>query len=168
MPVRSSILAGLSVALIVGPASTAGVGHTTVGRSEQPRPRISSRVASNVRARLEAGFDIALDRLHRRAECRELFAELGEDGVGVLSRTLYYPADLAHERQLCHGALAFTMVGAAPTWVCHRVCRLPDHAVAVMLLHEALHHAGLDEWPHDPRGLRPRAIDRRVRRACGL
>jgi hypothetical protein len=136
--------------------------------AEPPRPWISSTVSDGVRSRLEAGFELAISRLQERPECRQLFVELGGDGIEALSTTLYYPAGMAQERQVCRRATAFTNVGAAPTIVCRRIERLPVSGVARVLVHEALHHAGLDEWPNDPKAPRPREIDGWVSAACGL
>jgi hypothetical protein len=46
--------------------------------------------------------------------------------------------------------------------------RLPVRETAARLLHELLHHAGMGERPHDPDGLFPEQITRRVKRACRL
>jgi len=131
-------------------------------------PRINRRVPSRLRSTLESGFELAVRRLSNKPGCRDLFAQLGADGVEMLSTTLYYQASLKMEKQVCAGALAFTLVGGAPTWVCQRFAKLNDRRAAAVLLHEALHHAGMDEWPHDPNGLPPAAIDDLVEEACGL
>jgi hypothetical protein len=101
-------------------------------------------------------------------QCRALFAELGTDGVRMLSTTLYYRAELKMEKRVCDRAYGYTLVGGAPTWLCRQFSRLSDRRAAVVLLHEALHHSGMDEWPHDPDGPTPAAIDEMVEEACGF
>ncbi len=64
--------------------------------------------------------------------------------------------------------MAFTSLGSAVTRLCPGFARLDDERAAVILLHEALHRAGLDEWPHDPDGLTPQGINELVREGCGL
>jgi hypothetical protein len=131
-------------------------------------PRINRRVPSRVRSTLEAGFELAVQKLSEESACRDLFADLGADGLETLSNTLYYQADLKMEQRVCPRAFGFTVVGGAPTWVCQRFARLNDWRAAAVLLHEALHHAGMDEWPHDPDGPTPGKIDDLVAEACGF
>jgi hypothetical protein len=86
----------------------------------------------------------------------------------MLSTTLYYPAALKLERDLCRRAEGYTTVGGAPTFLCRRFSKLPDRRAAMVLIHEALHHAGLDERPHDPEGPSSREINDMVSEACRL
>jgi hypothetical protein len=46
--------------------------------------------------------------------------------------------------------------------------KLGRHYGAVVLLHEALHVAGLGQAPHHPHAQTPQEIDRMVRRSCAL
>jgi hypothetical protein len=131
-------------------------------------PRINVRISKGVRAKIESGFELALQKLRQEPQCGALFAELGTDGIAMLSTTLYYKADLNMEKRVCDRAFGYTLVGGGPTWLCRQFSRLSDRRAAAVLLHEALHHAGLDEWPHDPDGLTPAAIDEMVEGACGF
>jgi len=133
-----------------------------------PSPWMSSRLCGAIRERLSTGFNLAVAQLERRIECRNLFTRLGSDGLEILSTSLYYPAGVRHESQTCLNADAFTVVGGAPTWLCRRFAQVSDRRAAVLVIHEALHHAGLDEWPHDPGGPSSQAINAMVQRACGL
>lgn len=169
-----SLIVALAAATPVFAASPAapvstGPESTTLG-AEAPglAPRINRRVPSRLRSTLAAGFELAVQKLSDEPGCRDLFNRLGVDGVEMLSTTLYYQASLKMEKAVCSEALAFTVVGGAPTWVCQRFARLNDRRAAAVLLHEALHHAGMSEWPHDPDGLPPAAIDDLVEEACGL
>jgi hypothetical protein len=59
-------------------------------------------------------------------------------------------------------------VGAAPTFLCTGFSSLTDEHAALVLVHEALHHAGLTESPSDPSGMSSAAINEMVRTACGF
>jgi hypothetical protein len=131
-------------------------------------PHISPRVPAAVGGKVAAAWELAAERATRVPECRRLFTELGRDPMDVLSMTIYYPAELKLERRLCPRAYAYTVVGGAPTWLCRRFSRLSEERAAAVLLHEALHHAGLTEQPRDPDGLRPGEIQDMVEEACGL
>jgi hypothetical protein len=70
---------------------------------------------------------------------------------------------------LCKGSVAYTFVGGgAPIWLCREFSRLTDKGAAMIIIHEALHHAGLTEWPKDPKGMRSGRINRMVTKRCGL
>ena len=153
------------------PSSVDPVRHSGLSSgasASAPAPRINRHMSSRLRSTLESAFAVAVQKLSDEPRCRELFTELGADGVTMLSNTLYYQASLKMEQQLCPRAFGYTLVGGAPTWVCRRFGQLNDRRAAKVLLHEALHHAGLDERPHDPDGLPPAAIDELVADACGL
>jgi len=131
-------------------------------------PWVSSRVPATVRAKLESSFALAARKIQEEPRCRDLFAAFEADGLEMLENTLYYPAELKLERRLCPRAYAYTLVGGAPTWLCRGFSRLSDQRAAVVLLHEALHHAGVDESHQDREVMTPRAIDRMLSEACGF
>jgi hypothetical protein len=155
------LLAGVSGSALAEPPAATAV-------SSDPAPRVGQGIAPPTVVKLKAGFALAVKRVQEVPECQGLFARLGADGTDVLSNTYYVPADLKSELRVCRRAHGFTIVNGAPTWLCRNFGRLQDHRAAVVLLHEGLHHAGLDEWPHDPDGPRPRAIDKMVEDACDL
>ena len=66
------------------------------------------------------------------------------------------------------GAAAFTLVGSPRTVVCPGFDRLAIEEAAVIVLHEALHSAGLGERPLDPDAPNGGEINRLIRVACGL
>jgi hypothetical protein len=126
---------------------------------------------SNERAhrRVLEGYRLAVHRLRSSDSCRDLFAELGVDGLDTLSRTIYIPPRAPWERDVCEaGAPAFTFVGAAQTRVCSAFGGLSRGAAAKILIHEALHHGGLGERPRDPDGPTPHQINRMIAKSCGL
>lgn len=130
-------------------------------------PWIHGGMPEDMRARLEAGFAIAVEKVQEVPECRALFEELGADAIETLSTGLYFPINSHRkEKAVCRGAMAFTNVGAAPTFLCRDFSRMTDERAAMYVVHEALHHAGLTEKPHAPGAMTSRAINRMVTDAC--
>jgi hypothetical protein len=130
--------------------------------------RIEAALPCAVRQRLITSLELAVSVLGRSASCREMFQELGHDGADLLARTTFMAADARLEATLCHGAEAFTVVGSNWTGLCRDFSQLTDLEAAVVLLHEALHHAGVTEWPLDPDARRSSEISADVGRRCGL
>jgi hypothetical protein len=131
-------------------------------------PRISKKVPRSVRKKLEAGIDLAAERLREVPECRALFEPFGADGVEKLRSTMYYTPEVYIEKGVGRKSYAFTEVGVRVTWVCRRFADLTDYKAAMVVIHEALHYAGLTEAPLDPNGMRSREINSMVAKACGL
>jgi hypothetical protein len=118
-----------------------------------------------VKEKLNSGYQVAIDRICSIHRCHELFAPFGVDGFETLTATLYYPANPRRETYVCDKALAFTTLQASQTWLCRRFSRLSDEYAATILIHEALHHAGLGK--HHPE-MSSGDIDIKVKRACGF
>jgi hypothetical protein len=123
-----------------------------------------------VEKKLREAFDLAADRISRKPSCASLFARLNADGLEMLTRTLYLPASERSELKVCgRSTRAYTEVGESVTKVCRRFSALSDEMAAVILIHEALHFAGLDERPHDPDAeMTPAQINTMVERSCGF
>jgi hypothetical protein len=124
-----------------------------------------------VRWKLERGERLAHRRLLRRPACQHLFAALGAEPLRVLSGIRYLPAHDPASRATCHrrGAYAFTVVGSGLTVLCPASFgQLMPRGVARVVLHEALHFAGMPESPAFPDAPSPIEIDHLVQRACGL
>jgi hypothetical protein len=130
-----------------------------------------------VREKLEAGFDLAIERVRDVPACAELFHRLGEDGIDMLRTGLYFPVD-THRREVevcgrnpagnakVAKNLAYTTVGGAPTWICRHFSTVTDEYAAVTVIHEALHHAGLPEKPLDRTAMTSVQITEMVMNAC--
>jgi len=131
-------------------------------------PWISDRLPTPVRRKLESAIELVVERIEKNPSCANLFSEFGEDGAEVIRRSLYYPANALMEQKICWRAYAFTKVGVRPTWICRRMWLLPVWRFALVLLHEALHHAGLEEWPQSKTAPDSRSITGRVAAACGF
>lgn len=122
------------------PSSTEGVAI---------QPWIHTRMTNGLRSSVEVGYEIATQRVQEVESCSDLFAELGVDGKEVLARALYWPV-FSHRdaTKLCGGRnLAFTVVGSPMTFICSDFERLSDQEAAKIIIHEALHTAGLKESP---------------------
>jgi len=132
-----------------------------------PRARVIGQLPTLVRYRLDRAFPVAAALVRDVTECRELFAVFEADGLEKLERTIYLPPQPGEGRN-CQGRVtAFTGVGQPHTRLCPAFADLTNDQAVTILLHEALHFAGLSERPLDPRGLTPLQINRMVEAACG-
>ena len=160
------------------PVAVAAVAVADVVGNEGPMaPWIHPSMPKSVSAKVEAGFELAVERVREVESCGDLFAELGADGLEVLSTSLYHPVD-SHRREVevCgrkpgvsfEGAtnLAYTTVGGTRIWICRHFARVSKKTAAIAVIHEALHHAGLNEKPHDRMAMSSIEITRMVKRAC--
>jgi len=147
--------------------SSAGASLADGVTSPAIEPWIQTRMPPKVEEKLRAALDLAGRRIREVPECGELFTELGADGIETLRTTFYFPV-LSYEAGLtsCRKAVAFSYVGEAPTYLCNGFSRLSDERAAMVVVHEALHHAGLTEQPLDPKGMTSRAINVMVRKGC--
>jgi hypothetical protein len=133
------------------------------------RPTYSPTLPGKSRMKLLKGYSLAFDRVRTQPGCRGLFADLGSDGLEMLERTLYLPASRKSEFRICNWASrAFTRVSSDVTMLCRNFQDLPDRVAAMLLIHEALHFAGLDDEKHDPEMPSSEEINRMIERACGL
>jgi hypothetical protein len=167
----SIVSSALSVLLAAGTLSAADrrdVRRAALQKAEKHGPTVVGSLPSKVNIRLRGGYRSALRRVHRLTSCQDLFARLGADGVEVLAGTTYTPARARWEKQVCDSADAFTTVGGSRVWVCNGLGWLSEDSVALILIHEALHGAGLGEQPIDPNGPTPAEIDRMVMKGCDL
>lgn len=98
-----------------------------------------------------------------------MFTDLGADALTTLGKVYFHPIGL-HELKtnVCNGAAVYTFVGGGPVWVCRKFSRMSDSQAAVIIIHEALHRAGLTEQPHDASGMTSGAINDMVSKWCGL
>ena len=120
-------------------------------------------------AAVRGAQSIALERLGREEECRELFAERGADGARLLLDADYRVARPGEAGGLCEqGASAFTGMTSGRTAFCQSFLKLPAHRRAIVLLHEALHVAGMGQHPLHPGAMTAREINGVVARSCDL
>lgn len=131
-------------------------------------PWIHPSMPEAMRGKIGRAFEIAAQRVRQRPECAGLFAPFGVDGADLLARSLYLPAGPQRQTTRCRHAFAVTEIGGPTTWVCRKVTAHSDERVAVALIHEALHHAGLREYPADPWAMLSGEINNLVMEGCGL
>jgi hypothetical protein len=163
--------ADAAVELDASPAGAILPGSIRGGDERRPNVdrRISAEMSQKNRHQLIVGFEVALERVQKMERCRELFTDLGADPMATLSRVSFFPMGFREALpNMCRGVDAYTMVGGGPTWLCREFWRLTDKRAAMIIIHEALHHAGLTEWPKDPGGMRSVAINKMVSERCGL
>ena len=164
---------------IVAPAVAADAVAGTLQPAVPIQPWIHHKMDPDVMAKLEAGFELAVERVRKIETCGDLFAELGADGLEMLKTALYLPvASYRHEIVVCgrdpsvnsRGAknLAYAKVGGSPTWICRHFSRVSPKTAAIAVIHEALHHAGLTERPHDRMAMSSIEITEMVTTACGF
>jgi hypothetical protein len=153
----------VSAGLDAGDTALSG-GHLTTFE-----PRINLKMSDKNRDQLVAAIQVALQRVRDVPECRGMFTELGANGIETLGKLSLYPIG-RHEAKanVCRTSIAYTYVGGGPTWICRKFWRLSDKQAAMVVIHEALHHAGLGEKPRDPNGMTVAAINRMVTKRCGL
>ena len=163
----------------VSAAAVVAVRAPAVAWGEAVEPRIYPTMPERLRAKLEAGFELALARVREVDSCRELFARLGADGLETLATGVYFPVEsYRREIEVCghydalgsFGAsnLAFTFVGGSRTFLCRRFAWVSTEVAAAVVIHEALHHAGLTEQPYDRLAMSSTEITDMVEAACGF
>lgn len=118
-------------------------------------------------SKLRRAQPIAREALENRAGCSRLFADLHrKNGLAVLDLTTYRDWS---DNSNCTGVPAFTI----PNWLTVFLCRdfedLPEHTAAAVLIHEALHSAGLLEKPQfEQATMTSSQIQDLVEAACNL
>jgi hypothetical protein len=149
--------------------ATATTGLAQAAGPEQ-KPGAVTGGGARLVAAVRAARTLALDRLDDHPECRGLFEGHGADGSRLLVDAAYRSAVPDEAGGLCEkGAAAFTGMRSGRTALCRdNFLKLDRHYGAVVLLHEALHVAGLGQAPHHPHAQTPQEIDHMVRRSCGL
>jgi hypothetical protein len=121
-----------------------------------------------LKVKLRAAFLTALDRVRRGAECRALFEPLEADGAEMLTRSIYARASAGMEATWCRHSVAGTNVGNRTVFLCRRFATLPVEEAATILIHEAMHWAGMSENHLDRSSPSGDQISSMVRRACFL
>jgi hypothetical protein len=110
-------------------------------------PWIHGALADRSIRNLRLGHALAVETVRSTASCRALFASFAASGAESLASTHSAPADRDAARICVGGVTAFTTVGGRVTWLCPEFGNLGPRAAALMLIHEALHAAGMPERP---------------------
>ena len=145
-------------------------------RSKARETRSSARKAQIMRGMdpddsfaLKFAYKGAIKKLEKDEACRALFDDLVVDGIEALARSRYEPALSASEQRHCvAGVAAYTAVGSVRVVICDQFHRLDRRRKSAVLIHEALHTAGLSEAPVDPKAMTAAEIEEMVEEACGF
>ena len=157
------------LAAVILSASTATADSTVPSPREDPVPRIIGHLKAQARVKLKAAMPLAAKLLREHRSCEALFTNLEADGLELLAKTIYSAPVSKLESRLCRTrrAAALTTVGGVRTILCSPTFeRLTIREAALRLLHEALHHAGLPEYPNEPDAMTSSQINRLVRKNC--
>lgn len=167
---RARRTGGATVLALLAAGATAAVAADRTGlEAGSPRvePNVRWGVMPDVALKIQMGFALAVARAGSVTQCAALFRELDADPVKLLGRTFYYPAARNTGNRVCNRDMsAFTQVGSPVTWVCDGFARLSTEKAALVILHEALHTAGLPEQPQDPRAMTSGEINSLVMNRC--
>lgn len=115
---------------------------------------------------LTSSYALALEIVQTNPACRALFDEYGADGRNVLSKAFFLRAKPEHSAICTNGVVAFTHVRGHRCWICPRFGGLSTTAGAMILIHEALHMAGMPEDPEPSGPQSSYGINRIVHRTC--
>ena len=154
---------------ILAPVCLEGPAQRKLDRS--PIPVFEGHFPAKVRFKLVSAHRLARNLLAEDEDCRRLFQPFGRSVDNVLSQATFRVAESRTGRSTCseRSAAAFTTVGGSTTHLCpRRFAELTVSKAAVILIHEALHQAGMTEWPMDPAALRSSEVNQLVRDRCGL
>lgn len=132
------------------------------------RPAVHGNLVGPVRRQLTLAFRLAEEEIRDRPSCSALFERFHADGVQLLAAVEFHAAAIDLLTDTCSrpGVAAFTTVAGRRIWLCPHFGDLGVPAAAMILIHEALHAAGLTERPSDPNGLMPQEINRLVAASC--
>ena len=142
----------------------------TFTRVVEIEPWIHTKMNDGLRNSVEVAFEIAAQRVQEVEACSELFAEFGVDAVETLGSALYMPLFSYRDvKELCgRRNLAFTFVGSPLTFICPDFERVSDQRAALIIIHEALHNAGLEESPRYSGAKTAYAINSMVTKSCNF
>ena len=167
--IASAALVGVLLAGMPAAAEPPEIRRAALRATVMRGPGTDGRIPNyKVNRQLYLAFQIALKKVGGLSSCQELFDQLGADGIEVLANTTYVLAHADWERKVCRSASAFTTIGGSKVWLCGYFGWLSDSDGAEILLHEALHSAGLGEQPLDPEGPTAAEIDEMVKNKCGF
>ena len=132
------------------------------------KPKVSGYLPAPLWIKLSSAFRVARERIRTMPGCSTLFTSRGVDGLELLTRASFAGAAPERDQAACAGsAVARTEVGGRQIRLCPGFEALSPSTAALVVIHEALHNAGMSEKPADPSGLTSREINRLVERGCG-
>jgi hypothetical protein len=139
------------------------------GVSSKIQPHTSGPLTARSARNLFSGFAVALERVREIPSCGALFETFTASGVEKMAHTFYVAPNVVEDREFCVGGVtAFTQVGSRVTRLCPAFGDVDRQTAALLLIHEALHSAGMREYPSTAGALTPSEINRLVKTACDL
>ncbi len=162
---------GLVLAVVFGASGPADAGqkHAKKAKLDIPRAHVGMDIGTDDALTVRVAYRLAFQRVLEVPACGALFAELDLDGFTALSSTSYSSSRPGPERALCNrGVLAVARKGGTEIRLCPKLRTLAHEGVAAILIHEALHTAGLGEYPANPEAPTSREITLAVLSACSL
>lgn len=128
-------------------------------------------LSARERFHLRSALSLAELRLERDSRCSALFRELKADGGELLRRASYSRAGAEEQEMWCGtGTVAlFTTIRGDRIGICHDSLRKLDRfELAMVLIHEALHMAGVEESPAIEGAPSSVELNHLVREKCGF
>lgn len=149
------------------------VSYVSAVDAEPLRPRtVGALWTESAVDEFEDAWKVAVIRVSSSNTCAGLFDGLDMGGIESLTRTNYFrtvSTEIACRRMKHRKVAAYTYVGSPNTRICSTFDRLSLHAGAAILIHEALHAAGLEESRNsNGQHETPEQINGRVYSACKL
>ena len=170
----------LMVLLVIGQLSAAPlIANDASGRDHRHgvqktktscrEPEIAGKMSAKDTFALKIAYRGAIKRLEKLESCRALFDDLNMDGFQALGTSQYLPVQSDAERAYCaRGVHAYTAVGHDQIMICRYFHVQGERIKVAVLIHEALHTAGMAEAPSDPAAMTAEEITEMVERACAL
>ncbi|MBI4916636.1 MAG: hypothetical protein HY825_12380 [Acidobacteria bacterium] len=147
-----------------GTPAPAGRTATAVRTS---RPRVAGNLSERTRRNLRVGYELALQMVRWEGPCGALLDRLGASGTASLAGAFYAEPTGSERAATCQGSVAaFTAAGCPVVKLCPEFGALDPRAAGLVLVHEALHAAGLPERPATPGAASSTEINELVERAC--
>lgn len=139
------------------------------GVSSKIQPHTSGPLTARSARNLFSGFAVALERVREIPSCGALFETFTVSGVEMMAHTFYVAPNVVEDREFCVGGVtAFTQLGGRVTRLCPSFGDVDRQTAALLLIHEALHSAGMPESPSTAGAFTPNEINRLVKSACGI
>ncbi len=118
---------------------------------------------------LNQGKSIANDKLSTLSDCEKMFDDLGANGARVIDATTYRDGTGSSKCTSHPGAAAVTEVGSYTVLLCsNNFTNRSSQGAATIVIHEALHSAGMSENPPDPNAKTTGQINDMVQANCSL
>lgn len=129
----------------------------------------TTNLTSDASTKVVLAYRLAVARVASDSQCSALFTKLGADGLEKLGMSEYYATPVVAGVDHCGTTVAaYTFVGSPTVMLCPAFATLSTVAAARILIHEALHFAGLGERPEDPHAPMSEEINEIVTANCHL